>query len=100
VVIDARALGVGSRPGVNSLGVENHASFATQGVRRLRQLLEMVWWVAAAEAVSAVRCLRPDAAQVPDCPTRWSIAVAVVTATANSRHSPTAVSRRSSSASR
>lgn len=51
-----------------SMGVENHASFATQGVRKLRQLLEMAWWVVAVEALSAVRCLRPDAVHVAPCP--------------------------------
>ncbi|MGV9869630.1 aromatic amino acid lyase [Rhodococcus koreensis] len=73
VVIDAlasmRALSVSAAAPVSiSMGVENHAPFATQGVRRLRELLEMAWWIVAVEAVSAVRCVRPDVAQVTQCP--------------------------------
>ncbi|GAB2634777.1 aromatic amino acid lyase [Prescottella soli] len=73
VVTDAlasmRALSASAAAPVSiSMGVENHASFATQGVRKLRQLLEMAWWVVAVEALSAVRCLRPDAVHVAQCP--------------------------------
>lgn len=41
-----------------SLGIENHASYATQGVRQLREQLKLGWWVVGVEALSAIRCLR------------------------------------------
>lgn len=41
-----------------SLGIENHASFATQGARQFRDLVAEARWIVGVEALAALRILR------------------------------------------
>jgi histidine ammonia-lyase len=49
-----------------SLGLEEHASFATQGARSLRTMTQLAPALLAAELVAAVRALRMAPGRLPD----------------------------------
>ncbi|GLY08421.1 MULTISPECIES: aromatic amino acid ammonia-lyase [Actinoplanes] len=53
-----------------SLGLEEHASFATQGARSLRTMTRLAPTMIAAELVAAVRALRMAPGRLPDGPAR------------------------------
>lgn len=53
-----------------SIGLEEHASFASQGARFLGQIAEIASVVLAVEAVAAVRALRLAPDRLRDCPAR------------------------------
>ncbi|MFG1994160.1 aromatic amino acid lyase [Actinoplanes sp. NPDC048988] len=53
-----------------SLGLEEHASFATQGARALRAMADLAPTLLAAELVAAVRALRMAPGRLPEGPAR------------------------------
>ncbi|GAA0519359.1 histidine ammonia-lyase [Paractinoplanes deccanensis] len=53
-----------------SLGLEEHASFATQGARALRAMADLAPTLLAAELTAAVRALRMAPGRLPDGPAR------------------------------
>jgi histidine ammonia-lyase len=63
-----------------SLGLEEHASFATQGARSLRTMTQLAPTLLGAELVAAVRALRMAPGRIPDGPARdaFELAAAVL----------------------
>jgi histidine ammonia-lyase len=59
-----------------SLGLEEHASFATQGARSLRALTQLAPTLLAAELVAAVRALRMAPGRLTDGPVRRAYEIA------------------------
>jgi histidine ammonia-lyase len=70
-----------------SLGLEEHASFATQGARRLRTMTRLAPTLLAAELVAAVRALRMAPERLVDGAARdaYEIAAKVLEADATDR---------------
>ncbi|MET0425380.1 MAG: aromatic amino acid lyase [Actinoplanes sp.] len=62
-----------------SLGLEEHASFATQGARSLRTMTHLAPTLLAAELVAAIRALRMAPGRVPDGPARELFEIAAAT---------------------
>jgi histidine ammonia-lyase len=59
-----------------SLGLEEHASFATQGARSLRRMTELAPTLLGAELVAAVRALRMAPGRLVDGPARRAFEIA------------------------
>jgi histidine ammonia-lyase len=70
-----------------SLGLEEHASFATQGARSLRTMTQFSPTLLGAELVAAVRALRMAPGRLPDGPARraFELAAGVLDAEADDR---------------
>ncbi len=71
LVTSARRLAAPTTTGVVlSLGMEEHASFSTQGARSARELTGVLAQVLGCELVAAVRALRLAPERALDCPAR------------------------------
>ena len=71
LVASARRLAAPTTSGVVlSLGMEEHASFSTQGARSVRELTGVLAQVLGCELVAAVRALRLAPERALDCPAR------------------------------